>query len=145
MKRIIIRLGLSLLVIILANCTDTRSEKVDRAADEVQDAKEELEQAQREYEEEVEAYRQSVQTRIDNNKLEIERLRERRATDRADIVRRRNERIDTLQRRNEELEERIRTYKSNSRENWQEFRREFNNDMDELGKAFKNLGKDNVK
>jgi TolA-binding protein len=145
MKRRIIRLGLSLLVIILASCTETKSEKVNEAAEDVRDAQEELDQAQREYAEEVENYRQSMQTDIDNNKQEIARLRERRINDRAEVIRRRNERIDELQRRNEEMEARIRDYKSNNRENWQEFKREFNNDMDELGKAFRDLGKDNVK
>lgn len=146
MKRRVIRLGLSLLVIILASCTETKSEReLNKAGEEVRDAQEELDQAQREYAEEVEEYRQSMQTDIDNNKLEIARLRERRINDRADVIRKRNERIDELQRRNEEMEARIREYKSNSRENWQEFKREFNNDMDELGKAFRDLGKDNVK
>lgn len=145
MKRRIIRLGLSLLVIILASCTDTKSEKVNKAAEEVQDAQEELDQAQQEYEEEVENYRQSMQADIEANKLEIARLREQKIDARADAIRERNERIDALQKRNEEMEARIKAYKIRTRENWQEFKREFNNDMDELGRAFKDLGKDNVK
>ena len=100
MKRRVIRLGLSLLVIILASCTETKSEReLNKAGEEVRDAQEELDQAQREYAEEVEEYRQSMQTDIDNNKLEIARLRERRINDRADVIRKRNERIDELQRR----------------------------------------------
>ncbi len=36
-------------------------------------------------------------------------------------------------------------YKANGKENWEIFKKEFNHDMDELGKAFKDLTVKNVK
>jgi len=55
-----------------------------------------------------------------------------------------NTRIENLQKRNAELRTKITTYKYNESK-WDQFKREFNHDMAELGKAIKDLGKDNVK
>ena len=51
-KKLLTYLALSLLILVLANCTDTKSEKVDKAEDGVQDAKEKLNEAQEKYERE---------------------------------------------------------------------------------------------
>ncbi len=52
--------------------------------------------------------------------------------------------IDRLQKKNEELRTKIVNYKYDEGK-WAQFKREFSHDMDELGKAIKNIGKDNVK
>jgi len=36
-------------------------------------------------------------------------------------------------------------YKQDGKENWEKFKAEFNHDMDELGKAFKDLTINNIK
>ena len=90
-------------------------------------------------------FRQSIQADIESNKLQIEQLRKEKVKAKAAAIEERNKRIEELREQNDKLEARIKEYKSNSRENWLEFKREFKNDMDELGKAFKDLGKDNVK
>lgn len=141
----IFRLALSLLIIVLASCTETKSEKSDKAAEQVRDAKSKLDEAQKAYEEEVEDFRQSIQADIDYNKSQIEKLKKEKVTLKAKVAEERNKQIEALRERNNELEQRIREYKSNSRENWEEFKREFKNDMSELGDAFKDLGKDNVR
>jgi len=54
------------------------------------------------------------------------------------------QRIDQLQKKNADLRTRLNNYKYNESK-WEQFKREFNHDMDELGNAIKDLGKDNVK
>jgi len=54
------------------------------------------------------------------------------------------ERIDTLVKRNENLNARIYNYQKTQRD-WNKFKREFKNDMDNLGQAIKDLGVDNSK
>ena len=44
-------------------------------------------------------------------------------------------RIDTLEKQNNDLKTKIETY-DQSQSNWESFKREFNHDMDELGKSF---------
>lgn len=52
--------------------------------------------------------------------------------------------IDGIQQRNGDLQVRLDAYeKKNS--DWEKFKREFNHDMDELGKALEDLGKNNTK
>lgn len=52
--------------------------------------------------------------------------------------------IDALQTRNADLRTKLDAYeKENS--DWETFKREFNHDMDEIGKALEDLGNDNAK
>ncbi len=54
----------------------------------------------------------------------------------------RKKRIDELEQQNASLRRKLDAYeKENS--DWETFEREFNHDMEALGKAFENLGKDN--
>jgi hypothetical protein len=39
----------------------------------------------------------------------------------------------------------LESYKDEGKEKWESFKKEFNHDMDELGKSIKDLFKDNVK
>lgn len=133
-----------ILIITLGSCTTSKSEKVDDAAKEVQDAKKELDEANKQYAKEVASYRSSMEMDLRSNKVLIAKLKDEKSDAKKEAVVARNAKIDALQKRNEELETRMSTYKSDDKENWKSFKREFNNDMSELGKAFKDLGKDNV-
>lgn len=53
-------------------------------------------------------------------------------------------RIDTLEQKNKELKTRMESYEK-SQSDWEIFKREFNHDMDELGKALEDLTIDNKK
>jgi uncharacterized protein HemX len=53
--------------------------------------------------------------------------------------------VDALEQQNRDLKARIDTYEKNGKSDWESFKREFNHDMDELGKALKDLTVDNVK
>lgn len=145
-KKIIYRILFSLLVVIVASCTESDGEKVDEAAEDVREAKENLDKKTAEFAVEVEAYRESIQRDIEQNRMEIARLKDEKIKSaKADVIRVRNEKIAQLEKRNDELDTRMKEFKSDSKENWEEFKREFKNDMDELGDAFRNIGKDNVK
>ncbi|MDF3027273.1 MAG: hypothetical protein K0S23_1580 [Fluviicola sp.] len=136
---------LPLLILILAGCSATKADDVDKAAEEVEDAKLNLDEANRQYAKEVASYRTSMETDLRNNKLRIAELKEERTDAKADALADRNAKIEAIQKRNDELDSRMRQYRSDNRENWKEFKSEFNHDMDELGKAFKDLGQNNVK
>ena len=43
------------------------------------------------------------------------------------------------------MKQKMADYKENGKDNWKEFKAEFNHDMDELGDAFRDLTKNNVK
>lgn len=136
---------LSILILILAGCSATKAEDVDKAAEELEDAKLDLAQANKQYAKEVASYRTAMEADLINNKIRIAKLKEERSDAKEEVLVIRNEKIAAIQKRNDELESRMIQYRGDSKENWKEFKREFNHDMDELGKAFKDLGKDNTK
>ncbi|MNJ85346.1 hypothetical protein D3C87_28170 [compost metagenome] len=137
-----------LIAVIMTACTATSedSEKVDDAATEVQLAKEKLEESNRKYAKEVNNYRVQMQTNINDNKLLILKLKEEKSTGRKEAVAVRNAQIDALEKQNEEMEVRMNRFKNvEDKDQWKEFKEEFDHDMDELGKAFKGLSINNVK
>jgi hypothetical protein len=145
-KSILSIITFTIFTVILTSCTSQPdSSKVDKAAKEVQDAKEKLDKANTEYAEEVKNYRLDVQQKIDANKQLVSDLKNEKALVKKEDAAARNAKIDAIEKRNEELEVRMTNYNNENKENWESFKREFNNDMSELGKAFKDLGTDNAK
>ena len=146
MKKIIYGFAFSAMMAgaVLTSC-DSKQEKVEDAKEEVTEAKEELKDAQQEVNAEYPAFRKENDERIAANQTEIDRLRKivakpgEKPLDNA-----RRDRIDDIERRNTDLRTRLDGYET-KRSNWDEFKREFNHDMDELGNSFKDMGKDNVK
>ncbi len=53
--------------------------------------------------------------------------------------------LASLEQKNNELKKKLEEYKEDGQDNWSKFKSEFNHDMDELGKAFKDLTVNNEK
>jgi hypothetical protein len=56
-----------------------------------------------------------------------------------------DKRVDALEKKNKELKTKLDEYKDSGKNTWEQFTREFNHDMDELGKALKDFVVDNKK
>ena len=56
----------------------------------------------------------------------------------------RKKRIEQLEQKNADLRSKLYGYEK-EHSDWEAFKREFNHDMDGVGEAFKDLGKDNTK
>ena len=56
-----------------------------------------------------------------------------------------NKKIEMLEKRNNELKAKLESLQDRTAEEWNEFKKEFNHDMSELGEAFEDLTKNNVK
>jgi hypothetical protein len=127
----------------LTSC-NSPEEKVENAAENVAEAHDDLDNANQDYVKEVDNYRTEIAQRTNENNTRIAEMRskanDRKAAAREDY----NRRIDDLDRKNAEMKVKLDNYKAGSKENWENFRIEFNRDMDELGNAFSDLGKDNV-
>lgn len=121
--------------------------KVENAKEDVRDAQKDLRQAESDYSVEVSNFKKEAELKIDQNKKEIDDLKEERATKKnareKEIY---NERITELKRRNDVLRDRLHNYNEEKRtEKWESFKREFNHDMDELGTSIKDVFRDNKK
>jgi uncharacterized protein with FMN-binding domain len=129
------------------------SEKKESAEKDLQEAQKDLREAQQEVADslhraataqEYEAYKAEVQVKIKKNDDRIAELRVKKAKPDKTLDEYYESRIAALEKKNRELRDKIDTY-DRSRTDWGEFKREFNHDMDELGKAIEDLFTDNKK
>ncbi len=123
--------------ITLTSC-QTKEQKVEKAQEEVQDANLDLKKAQQEYRNEAEMRMNENEKNINDMKANMNNSKEKVDVDYSD-------RVTRLEQQNRDLNVRLRDYNNDDKNNWEEFKREFNHDMDELGAALKDLGKDNKK
>lgn len=117
-------------------------EHMERAADHTEAAAEE---AGDDWRRESQEFRTEAQSRIDRNDAEIERLRAKANLKKAEAKAEYEEDIAELKAKNDRLRTRVGDYKDDSNDGWRKFREEFDRDMNELGNALENLGKDNKK
>jgi hypothetical protein len=105
--------------------------------------------------EEWEKFKTASEKTIQNTEDKIKNLRERIAKANKNQREKLNRRLDSLEQKNINLKDKlvVRTNKfkenmvefnENAKENQKKFEREFNHDMDELGKSLKDVFKDNV-
>lgn len=126
---------------VLTSC-ESKQEKVADAQEDVQEAKEELQEAKAELNPEYATYRTEAEARIKMNEERIATLRKNIGAGGKPLDGERAKRIDELEEKNAQLRSRLYGYEQ-ERSDWESFKREFNRDMDEMGTAFENLGKDN--
>jgi len=154
MKNILFMLAIAMLITSgsFIGC-QSPTEKVEAAEKDLQEAKEDVRDAQQEVAdslhraataEEYEAFKTEVQVKIKKNNDRIAELRVKRSKPGKAMDEYYETRIVALEKRNAELKVEIDSY-DKSRSDWEQFKREFNHDMDELGEAIEDLFEDNKK
>ena len=129
--------------------------KEDEAVENVQDAKQELKdvkqdaKAQEQLENEVNAedwknFKLESEQMIKENDLRIAELKVKMKKSGKLLDPLFDKKIENLEQKNTDLKAKIKAY-DKSQTNWEEFKREFKHDMDELGKAMNDLTIDNKK
>jgi len=154
MKNILFALTITVLVVSgsFIGC-QSPTEKKESAEKDLQEAKEDLKEAQQEVAdslhraataEEYEAFKAEAQVKISKNNDRIAELRVKKSKPGKVLDEYYESRISALEKKNAELRQQLDSY-DRSRSDWEEFKREFNHDMDELGKAIEDLFTDNKK
>ena len=126
--------------IILSSCQSS-TKKVENARNKVIEAelglnqalKDSIQQYKKESEEKISYYEKSIaefKAKIANRKKEDKAIYEKK--------------LAMLEQKNTELKKILSDYKDEGQDKWTSFKNEFNHDMDELGKAFKDLTVNNV-
>jgi outer membrane murein-binding lipoprotein Lpp len=123
-------------------------EKVEKAKENVEEANAKLDKAQKELEQhqaEVEKYRQAIVEQVAANRQRIVELRG--AVDKAqkgtkEVL---TTQINELEERNDAMEKRLIEFNEVGKEQWENFKVEFNRDMDDLGQALRDFSVKNVK
>jgi F0F1-type ATP synthase membrane subunit b/b' len=129
---------------ILTSC-NTSAEKVENAQNNVKEANKDLDKANQEYLEDVENYRKETASKISANYQSIVDFNAKIEHETKKVKANYKKKITELEQKNTDMKKKMDDYKIEGKENWEKFKAEFSHDMDELGKAFKDLTVKNVK
>ncbi|MEP7322531.1 MAG: peptidase M23 [Saprospiraceae bacterium] len=135
---------ISTLLVLITSCKSP-DQKVEAAKDNVIEATKDLDVAKEEYIKQYNAFLLESNQKITDNDNTIAQLKKDASNVKKDVKAEYNKTIASLEQKNIELKAKARDYKEDTKENWESFKKEFNHDMDELGKALKDLTKNNVK
>lgn len=139
MKKLIMSSLLLFCVVGFSGCTSSK-ENVESAQDDVKKADEALKQATKEYQEDMKAYRIETQEKIDANNKKIAELRLNAANKKESVRNEHLKGIEELERKNNQMKTKLDDYRDDGREKWERFKKEFGEDMNELGEALKGFG-----
>lgn len=81
---------------------------------------------------------------LSKNRNQITELKGVAADEKGELKASYDEKIAEMDRQNLALESRLKSFESEEKEDWQNFKQEFDRDMDALALALKDLTKDNV-
>src|ERR1700741_2038982 len=91
--------------------------------------------------EDYKKYKKETEKKILENEKKIADLKIKKLDGTKEENERYTKKVAALEEKNRELKKRINDYPNSKNAKWDSFKREFNHDMDELGKALKDLGK----
>ena len=152
MKKSIFTLALTTFIAttVLVSCQDT-SKKEEQAQDNVEDARRDLDDAKEELSdarqaataEEWKSFRESTDSTIRQNELRIAQMKANMKNTGKSIDEMYAKKIEELEQKNNNIKLQVQAYKNDTNSDWEEFKEEYNRDMNELGAAMKNLTVDN--
>lgn len=128
----------------LTSCSSP-SEKVDSAKADIEAAQHDLDQAKQDYAEQYQKFKLESDEKITANEKLIADLKAYSQNKKKEAKITYDQTISSLEETNEAMKAKVRDYKEEGNEAWEAFKREFNHDMDELGKSINNLSQNNTK
>lgn len=128
----------------LTGC-NSPEQKLTNAEDDVEAANEALDQAQAEYLADMEQFRKEAEAQTISNDQMIAEFKSRAANEKAAVRAEYDKKIADLEESNARMKRRMADYRDEGSDNWQEFKREFSRDMNELGEAIANFTKSSTK
>jgi hypothetical protein len=144
MKKIILVVAAFVIGAIFVSC-ETPAKKVENAKEDVVKANENLDKANQDYMDDVEKYKKINAEKIASNDQAIAEFNARIENEKNNVTADYKQRIAKLEQKNNDMKKRMADYKVESKEKWEMFKTEYNYDMDELGRGFKDLTVKNVK
>lgn len=118
--------------------TSCKSE-AEKAEKDLNVAQQGLVEAHEDYIEEVNKIRAETAEEVAANKERIAEFRKEIANEKAEAQAEYNVKIAELEKENDEMKKKMDDYKPDGKEKWEAFKTEFGQDMDGLGKSFKDF------
>ena len=128
----------------MASCVKTHEQKVETAKINVMEARQDLQQARIDSSEYVK-YKADAEAKLKENKSKISELKATMKTEGKETQTQYAKMINELDQKNTEMEHRIKEFNSDSKENWETFKFDFNKQMDELGESISETAEKNMK
>jgi hypothetical protein len=110
-----------------------------------QDVKEATADVQAAAREEWLKFKDNANAKIAANEKCIDDYKEKMTTADGKLEKQYDRKIDALEKKNRELKSKLNDYQDSGKDKWEQFKREFNHDIDELGTALKDFTVDNKK
>jgi hypothetical protein len=126
----------------LLSCSSP-SEDVKNAKEDVANAKISLDKAQEKYLADVEQFKKEINKQTIENEKEIAKINEKIKKSKSEKRSEYENQIVLLEKKNKEMKMKMNTYKADAKENWNDFKTEFNSDMKALGEALENFVTEN--
>ncbi|MGD0338263.1 MAG: hypothetical protein ABSB78_05690 [Bacteroidota bacterium] len=128
---------------LLTGCGKTSEQKVENAKENVGDAKQELKDTRTEYLIEWQTFKFESKQTIEANEKRIDAFKEKMEEAGHKAKAKYRKEVAVLEQKNRDLKKKLEEYKDEGQSKWEEFKTNFNRDMDEIGKTMKDLFKDN--
>lgn len=129
------------MAVVVSSCSDKQTKTKDENVAIIKDVSED----EKTRANEIEAYKKESREKIAANEKIISDLKARVNMSKQDARDNYNRRIEILEKRNNELKAKLESFQEKSEVKWNDFKAEFNHDMKELGNAFEDFTKKNVK
>jgi predicted nucleic acid-binding Zn-ribbon protein len=131
---------------VIFNGCSPATPKEEAARAKVDDANEELKDARKAATaEEWKAFKDESELKIRDNEIRIAELKTKIKKSGKELDAVYERKIDALEQQNKAMKVKIDVYEKDVKSDWDSFKREFNHDMDEIGKAMLDLTVDNKK
>jgi predicted RNase H-like nuclease (RuvC/YqgF family) len=128
---------------LLAGCDKKAEPKVEPAQEQkVGDAKQDLKDARANYVAEWQAFKTESEQKIEANEKRIDAFKQKMEHAGTKVKAQYKKDVAALKEKNRELKKKLEEYKDEGQGKWEEFKTNFNNDMDSVGKTMKDLFKD---
>ena len=150
MKKTIFNITLVMLMVgaMLTSCQSS-SNKVKEAKENMKDAEDDMAEAKQELDQaindSIKQFKRESELKISAFEKSIIDFKAKIASGQEETKAVYEKKLDSLEQRKNELKKKLEDYKEDRQDNWSEFKSEFNHDMDEIGKAFKDLTVNNIK
>ena len=150
MKKTIFTLAIAVVIsgTILSGCQSSAS-KVENAEDNVQEASKSLDEANLNLHEaradSIQKFRNESTEKLINYDKQIIELKAKIVTGKKETKAIYEKRLAAIEKKNNDMKAKLANFKDDAVSSWDDFKAEFNHDMDELGKSLKDLTVNNVK
>ncbi|MFA6597265.1 MAG: hypothetical protein WCS69_06050 [Ignavibacteriaceae bacterium] len=124
---------------VLTSCNIDREKKVADAKENVQQANQDLKEAQAQYDKEWQQFKSDAEFRIRTNENRIDEFKAEIKTASGKFKAKYEKEVVVLEQKNIELKKKISGYKYEGKDQWEEFKRGFNHDMDVVGETLNDL------